>query len=88
MNAENATNVTPQQQNTTNFPETQVIFLDSPNSPNEESTTDLIRTEQAPIGDNYVAELQQPTHTKTASSNKEENKQDDQPITTHPQVRP
>ena len=29
MNAENATNVTPEQQSTTNIPETQVIFLDS-----------------------------------------------------------
>ena len=62
MNAENATYVTPEQQNTTNNPETQVIFLDSSNSPNEESTTELIQTEQAPIGDNVVAELQQPTH--------------------------
>ena len=86
MNAENATNVIPEQQNTTNIPETQVIFLDSSNSPNEESITGLIRMEQAPIGDNVVAELQQPTHTGTTSSNKEEYKQDDQPITTHPQV--
>ena len=86
MNAENATNVTPDQQNTTNTPETQVIFLDSSNSPNEESITDLIQTEQAPIGDNVVAELQQRTHTETTSANKEEDKQDDLPITTHPQV--
>ena len=77
MNAENATNVTPEQQNTTNIPETQVIFLDSSNSPNEESTTELIQTEQAPIGDNVVAELQQPTHRGKTSSNKEEDKQDD-----------
>ena len=86
MNVENATIVTPEQQNTTNIPETQVIFLDSSNSPYEENTTELIQTEQAPIGDNVVAELKQPTHTETTFSNKEEDKQNDQPITTHPQV--
>ena len=76
MNAENATNVTPEQQNTTNIPETEVIFLDSTKSPNEENTTELIQTEQASLGDNVITEVQQPTHTETPSSNKEEDKQD------------
>ena len=63
-----------------------MIFLDSSNSPNEETTTDPIRTEQAPIGDNVNAESQQPIHTEKTFPNKEENKHDDQPITTHPET--
>ena len=63
-----------------------MIFLDSSNSPNEKSTTDPNRMEQVPIGDNVGAEPQQPIHTETTFPNKEENKQDNQPITTYPQM--
>ena len=61
INTINAVKEHPEQEDTINSPEPQVIYSDSSNSSNGADYTQPSQSEQAPNGDKAIAELQQPS---------------------------